>query len=1110
MPRTLTLLLGLPLLTGCPEQSVQAINASPQASILSHAEGDQELEGYTVAFRGVVEDPDHSTDTLLATWLIGGVTACPAATPDLDGASSCEITIGDDGSVTLEVRDPAGAVGSAQVNLEVVPTEAPGAEITEPLEGGLYYSDQKVTLAGLVSDAEDDPQDLTVWWESDEDGELDLDTQPDSDGVLSDGAYLSEGEHLLTLTALDSSGKTGSDSVLISVGPPNSAPTCSITAPESGAAGPEGTVVSFEATVDDANLPNNELEVLWESDKDGGLGESTPTSAGDVVFATSELSVSTHTITLTVTDEIGDSCSDLVVYTVGTPPSVSLDAPTSGEVHAEGALISFTAQVSDSEDAPTDLGLAWVSSIDGEISTQGADSTGLASFTDSGLSVGEHALTLTVTDSDGLYATAAVTFEVNGLPSAPGVSLAPDPATTSDDLQVSIDTASVDPDGDAVSYAYAWYGDGALSSASTSSTLPASATSRDQLWTVRVTPSDAHGSGSAGEASLSIDNSAPVLASVTLSPDPASIADTLSCSPSGASDADGDSISYAYAWLVSGVDPGVSTATIGSSAFGRGDTVVCTVTPSDGTDSGSAMSSNTVTIGNSAPSIASVTVGPDPAYAGDSLVCSYSGYSDPDGDADASTYAWTIDGVAAGSSASLGSAVVGGDAVLCTVTPSDGTDSGTPVSAGVLVSNTAPSISAATISPDPATATDTLSCSYSGFTDPDGDADLSNIDWTVGGTWAGSGASLAGAFVRGDTVACLVTPSDGADDGSQISDSIVIDNSPPQVTSVLLSPTAVYTDDTVVASAATTDPDGDSVTLGFSWTVDGAEVLTGSSSITGTAFDKDDVIAVTVTPHDGTDAGSALSSASITVLNTPPGAPGVSISPSDPVEGEDLVCTVPTGSTDADGDSVSYDFTWTVDGADYPSDWDTGYASGGWTGPTTTTHTDDTVPGADTLEGEVWVCTVTPDDGDDPGTPASVSVSVEAAAGCPTVSHSYVIGGPGALYGYCWYLGYQGLTCDEVCGAVGGSNLAWSAESSFSDSCSSPSSSGVSAWFYNNGNPGGWTGAAGATGGHVLGYGYVSGGYYGKCSTGSSLIGTYPGETTTSTTRHLVCACATE
>ncbi len=1110
MARLSSLLLGLLTLTGCPDQSVQAINAAPEAAILSHADGDQVLEGYTVSFRGVVEDPDHATDQLLATWLVGGATACPAAPPELDGASTCDIPIGDEGGITLEVRDPDGKAGSAHINLEVLATDPPSAEITAPLEGGLYYSDHKVTLAGIVGDAEDDPQDLVVWWESDEDGELDLDIQPDSDGVLSDGAYLSEGEHLLTLTAQDSSGKTGSDSVLISVGPPNSAPTCGITAPASGAAGPEGTVVSLEATVDDADLPANELEVQWESDKDGVLGNSTPSSAGDVVLAISTLSVSTHTITITVTDELGDACTDHVIYTVGTPPSVSLDLPGEGELFSQGDLVTFQAQVSDSEDAPTDLDLSWSSSVDGIISTQGADSTGLASFTSTSLSLGDHALTLTVTDGDGLYVTALVTFTVNGLPSAPVVSLSPDPAYTVDDLQAVLVTASVDPDGDPVSYAYAWYVDGVLSGASTGSSLPASAAARDDLWTVRVTPSDGHGSGTSGEASVTIANSAPTIASVALTPDPASEADTLICSPSGAVDADGDAVTASYSWSVSGGDPGVSSASLTGSHFDRGDTVRCSATPSDGTDTGPTVDSNTVTIGNSAPSVASVTIRPDPAHAGDSISCSYSGYSDPDGDADASTIAWSVGGVAAGSGGTLGVAVVGGDAVVCTVTPSDGTDSGTVVSAALLISNSAPSIASVSISPDPATSSDSLSCSYAGFSDPDGDADLSTTDWTIGGAWVGAGASLTSGFVRGDTVACLVTPSDGGDDGAQVSDSLTIGNSAPVVTSALLSPAAVYTNDTVTVAVATTDADGDSVSLGYAWSVDGAVVHTGSGSLSGSVFAKGQALQVELTPHDGIELGAAFVSSSATVLNTPPGAPVVSISPADAIEGEDLVCVIDTGSSDADGDSVSYAFTWTVDGVDYPDDWDTGFMSSGWTGPTTSTHTDDTVPGADTIAGEVWACSVTPDDGDDTGVAAGASVTVGAAAGCPAVSHADVIGGPVALYGYCWYLGYQALTCDRVCSVVGGTNLASSAQSAFSDACSSPTSADVSTWFYNNGNPGGWTGASSGTNGHVLGYGYVSGGYYGKCSTGTSLIGTYPGETSTGSTRHLVCACATE
>ena len=84
---------------------------------------------------------------------------------------------------------------------------------------------------GEASDAEDTVEDLTIDWESSLDGPLNASTIPTSSGLFSSYASLSEGEHALTVTT-DTTGKTGSDSVVITVGPPNSAPTCAITAPK--------------------------------------------------------------------------------------------------------------------------------------------------------------------------------------------------------------------------------------------------------------------------------------------------------------------------------------------------------------------------------------------------------------------------------------------------------------------------------------------------------------------------------------------------------------------------------------------------------------------------------------------------------------------------------------------------------------------------------------------------------------------------------------------------------------------------------------------------------------------------------------------------------------
>ena len=64
-------------------------------------------------------------------------------------------------------------------------------------------------------------------------------------------------------------------------------------------------------------------------------------------------------------------------------------------------------------------------------------------------------------------------------------------------------------------------------------------------------------------------------------------------------------------------------------------------------------------------------------------------------------------------------------------------------------------------------------------------------------------------------------------------------------------------------------------------------------------------------------------------------------------------------SSDADGDTVSLSPAWTKNGH-------------------ATAHVTDTVPATDTASGDIWVCTVTPDDGDDLGASASATVGVSA------------------------------------------------------------------------------------------------------------------------------------
>ncbi len=786
MPRSLLFIL-ISLSWSCSDTTVKAFNAEPEAAITSHSDGDEVFEGYTESFRGAVSDPDHAADDLTATWYLDGEVICESAAPEADGITTCEALISSTASeVTLEVQDPENAAGSDQVTLNVVPTDSPEAEITNPTTDGVYYSDQLITFEGVVSDGEDAATDLIVSWESNLDGDLEIDSTPNDDGEVIGYSYLTEGEHAVELDVADTTGKTGTASVIVQVGPPNSAPTCGITAPDDSSAGETGDLVTFLATVADVDVAPDWLTASWSSDKDGEIGTSAPTSAGEVTFPYADLTVNTHVITLSVADEIGATCTDDIVYSVGTAPEISIDSPTSGDVVQEAELVAFVATVSDGEDSPTDLSLSWVSDIDGEFSTQGADSTGAILFNEGGLSTGTHSITATVTDTDGLYANAIVTLQVNGLPSAPEVALTPDPADTTDDLVVTITADSVDPDGDTVSYSYAWSADGVLSSASTSATLSNTETSKGQTWTVEVTPNDGYADG-----------------------------------PSGSDD---------------------------------------------------------LTIGNLAPEITSVVIDPDPAYP-----------------------------------------------------------------------------------------TDELSCGWS-FYDEDGDGDESTLEWTIDGTTVGADITLSDVFTAGDVVTCTVTAHDGEESGTSDSDSVTIENTPPEVTEVTLSPSVVFTNDTITASVSTDDAEGDSVSVAYEWYVDGSLVGETGTTLSGESyFDKDQEVYVVVTPNDGTEDGTALSSSSVIVLNTAPGAPSISIDPEDPIEGEDdLVCIIDTGSTDADGDSVTYLFEWEVDGEAYED-------------AVTTYQTGDTVPAADTFEDEESTCTVTPNDGTDDGDSASASVTMEAS-----------------------------------------------------------------------------------------------------------------------------------
>ena len=964
-PVPLFTLLGV---VGCAgDVGVTKFNTEPVATITSPGDGDTVTVGQSITLRGIVSDPDDGASSLVATWTAGERTLCERLPVGEGGESSCEATLAaGEEEITLLAQDPANAVGLDTVTVTLVTPSAPSLTWLSPEDGDTLTADAPVELAVRVNDDVDEPSALTLAWTDASGAALDLSTTPDDDGVVSDSVLLAEGTYTVTLTATDSDGLSGVASTTFVVEAPNNLPSCEITAPLSGANGPAGEPLLLVGLVSDLDQAPETLTVSWSSDLAGLLGASTPSAAGEVSLTVDELPFGTHTLTLSVLDAVGASCEAEALYSVGVPPELELLAPLDGDLYNEGELVSFVATASDDATASGDLLVAWASDLDGLLDEANAAADGSILFETTALSPGEHTITVTVTDGDGLYSVAEVLVSVNDLPGAPTVSVSPASPGTNDTLTASVTGPSADAEGDPITYTYAWTKNGAATSY-TSTTVPATATAKGELWAVTVTPDDGWGEGDAGTASVTIQNTAPSLTSVSLTPTAPSESDTLTCTPSGGADADGDSVSYEYAWTVNGVLISTTTSTLGSSFWKKGDTVSCAVTPTDGVDDGAAVSSATVTIGNGAPSITGVTISPSTATVSSTLTCAVTGFSDPDGDADASTFAWTVDGVSAGSGATLAGAFVGGDVVACTGTPSDGSATGATKSTSITISNTAPVLSSVSLTPTSPSSADTLTCTPGTTTDADGTTSFTySYAWTVNGsTISATGSTLAPSLhSKSDVIRCSVTPNDGTSSGSAVSSSsVTIGNSAPSYTSVSLSPTSPTESDTLTCTpAGASDIDGDTVSATYAWRVNGSTISATTATLSGTNFSKGQSVVCDATPTDGTSSGTAVTSNTVTVLNSAPTLTSVSISPSSPTASSTLTCT-PSGGADADGDTISYTYAWTVNGTSRGS---TSTLSG-------------VFKGADAV-----VCSVTPSDGSASGTAKTASVTISNSA--PVIS----------------------------------------------------------------------------------------------------------------------------
>ncbi len=192
------------------------------------------------------------------------------------------------------------------------------------------------------------------------------------------------------------------------------------------------------------------------------------------------------------------------------------------------------------------------------------------------------------------------------------------------------------------------------------------------------------------------------------------------------------------------------------------------------------------------------------------------------------------------------------------------------------------------------------------------------------------------------------------------------DNAAPSGAAIAIDPAAPVDDDELACTIVTeaVDPNGDEVTYGYAWAVDGADAGLTTATVAASLTSGGQTWTCTVTPTDGTLEGTpATASATIAIGNQAPSAPTVSISPTAPSDVDVLTCVIEEESVDPEGAEVTYTYAWSVDGADAGI-------------------TDATVTGSLTTRGQTWTCSVTGTDGEDTSTPGSASVEI-ASCGEP-------------------------------------------------------------------------------------------------------------------------------
>jgi hypothetical protein len=161
-----------------------------------------------------------------------------------------------------------------------------------------------------------------------------------------------------------------------------------------------------------------------------------------------------------------------------------------------------------------------------------------------------------------------------------------------------------------------------------------------------------------------------------------------------------------------------------------------------------------------------------------------------------------------------------------------------------------------------------------------------------------------GNHVRGSEVYAEIVPSNEFGAGKPVQTNVLtVDNLPPVVSSISLTPSDPPVGVTIKATASAEDVDGDMVALTYQWYVNGKPLTDAqkSNEFSTTGLHKKDLLFAVVEPSDGTVVGTDRESDIMVIANS---APQITSTPKYVVQ--DGLYQYQVSAKDPDGDTVTY------------------------------------------------------------------------------------------------------------------------------------------------------------------------------------------------------------